>query len=169
MARRMVNASELDLDFKFKVAETREGRTVLGCVQCGTCSSSCPLSEMMEVKPHEVIKMVLLGMRKEALACEKIWACATCYMCAERCPQGVEVGDVLMALANIAARERGIPKGLDNARQLLLEDGTVVRMSGMRRRERERVGLPPTPVPNAAQVGRILREIGIKEIVVEGG
>lgn len=167
MSRKVLKVSDLDLNFKFEVARTKEGKTLLGCVQCGICSSSCPFSEELDVKPHEVIKMILLGMREEALSCKKIWSCATCYMCAERCPQGVETGNVLMALANIAAKERGIPKGLAAVRQVLIEDGRIVKVSGMRVREREKLGLPPLPNPNVIQMRRILREAGVDEILAK--
>ena len=90
MSEKVVKASELDPNFKFEVAKTYEGKTVLWCVQCGMCSSNCPYSEVLDEKSHQVIKMILLGMREQALSCRSIWMCATCFMCAERCPQGVE-------------------------------------------------------------------------------
>ena len=94
MSKKIVRASELDPDFKFDIAKTHEGETVLWCVQCGMCTANCPYSEVWDVKPHEIIKMILLGLREQALNCKSMWTCATCFMCAERCPQGVEVGNV---------------------------------------------------------------------------
>ena len=165
MLNKVLKVSELDLNFKFEIAKTREGRTVLWCVQCGMCSSGCPFSEALNVKPHEIVKMILLGMRDEALTCKNIWVCATCYICAERCPQGVELGDILVALANIAARERGVPEGLSDIGKLLLEDGRAIKVSRIRMKERERMELPPIPNPNVFQTRKILKETGLDEVI----
>jgi len=166
---RVVESSEIDLNFKFEVAKTREGKTVLGCIQCGVCSSSCPFSEELDVKPHKVVRMVILGLRKEVLSCKEIWTCAMCYMCAERCPHGVELGNVMMALANVAARERALPSGLGETGRVLLKEGRVPEIGRMRVRERERIGLPPVLTPNIGQIKRLLEETGVSELVVEEG
>jgi heterodisulfide reductase subunit C len=159
----------LDLGFKFEIAKTREGRTVLGCIQCGICSSSCPFSEELDFKPHEMVKMILLGMREAALSSQKIWACATCYMCAERCPQKVELGNVLMAVANIAAREKGLPEQLTKIGGTLFDDGRVTPVTEGRQRERERLGLPPVPEVGISGMRRIVKEEGVAKLVGKEG
>ena len=87
MTKKTVRDSELDPNFKFEIAKTYEGKTVLWCVQCGMCTSNCPYSDVLDVKPHQLIKMVLLGMREQAISCKSIWLCSTCFMCAETVPQ----------------------------------------------------------------------------------
>ena len=138
---------------------------MLGCVQCGVCSSSCPFSERLDFKPHEMVKMILLGMREDVLSSQKIWACATCYMCAERCPQKVEVGNVLMAVANIAAREKGVPEALARVGGTLFDEGRVIPVTEGRNKERERLGLPLAPTVGISGMRRIIKEEGVAKLV----
>ena len=99
-----IKSEDLDPDFKYEIAATDEGKTILFCYQCGTCSSGCQSAcAGADLYPHQIIRMVLLGLKKEILHSDAIWLCTTCYDCIERCPQGVEVANVLFAIKNIAA------------------------------------------------------------------
>jgi heterodisulfide reductase subunit C len=164
LSKKVIRASDLDANFKFEIAKTPEGRTLLWCVQCGMCSSNCPYSEVWEVKPHQVIAMVLLGMREEALSCESIWTCATCFMCAERCPQGVEITNVMYALKNIAAREKGVPEGYRAFGLEVYRTGRGVRITSLRERERSRMGLPGVPEVDVESVRRLLKKTKLKDL-----
>ncbi|MFQ6075115.1 MAG: 4Fe-4S dicluster domain-containing protein [Candidatus Bathyarchaeia archaeon] len=99
--------SKLDPKFRLEVAEALERRDFYKCFQCGVCTSSCPVADVMDIKPYQVIKMVLLGMREEALKCGAIWTCSTCFTCDERCPQGVKPREVMEALKQMVIRENG--------------------------------------------------------------
>lgn len=167
MSKKIVRASELDPDFKFDIAKTHEGETVLWCVQCGMCTSNCPYSNVWDVKPHEIIKMILLGLREQALSCKSMWTCATCFMCAERCPQGVEVGNVMFALKNIATKERGIPEGLKLFGQQIYKTGLSAKITGFRKRERANLGLPTLPNVDVESIKRLLKKMKFDELIDE--
>jgi len=163
--RTVVKSTELDQNFKFEVAETFAGRTVLDCFQCGMCSSNCPYSDLLDIKIHQVTKMVLLGMREKVLSCRTIWVCATCYMCEERCPQGVELANVMFALMNISAREKGIPEGLKQLGELLLETGRATHLSPHRLKIRSSLGLPEMPNTDAAGLREILHKLKFDQLI----
>ena len=168
MSKKVVRVSELDPDFKFEIAETHEGETVLWCVQCGMCTSNCPYSEVWDVKPHQVIKMILLGMRDQALSCKSIWQCSTCFMCAERCPQGVELGRVMFALKNIAAKEKGVPEGYRRFGQQVIETGRAMEITASRAKERERLGLPKT-LTDSKGVTSLLKKLKLDKLLKDKG
>ena len=165
MSEKVVRSSELDPNFKFEIAETYEGRTVLWCVQCGMCTSNCPYSDVLEVKPHQVIKMIQLGMREQALSCKSIWLCATCFMCAERCPQGVEIANVMFAIKNLAAKEKGIPEGLKLFGQQVYNTGWAAEVTGFRSKEREKLGLPEVPRADAEEIKKMLKKLELDKLV----
>lgn len=165
MNRRVMQQSELDPNFKYEIARTLEGKTVLWCVQCGMCSSNCPYSDLWEIKPHQVVAMVQLGIRDQALSSESIWTCATCYMCAERCPQKVEIANVMFALKNIAAREKGIPEGYRLFGQQVLRTGHGAEITALRERERAKMGLPKIPKVNVKSVRRLLEKTGLTKVL----
>ncbi len=79
------------------------GERIRLCIQCGTCTASCPSATRWEYTPAGVIAMVRAGMRDEVLSSSSMWHCLSCYFCTVRCPRGVkptEVFHVLEYLAN---------------------------------------------------------------------
>ena len=154
-----------DSSFKFEIVGTSEGKTALWCVQCGMCSSNCPYSDTWEIKPHQVISMIQLGMRDKVLNSKSIWICATCYMCAERCPQGVEIANVMFALKNIATKEKGIPEGYRLFSQQVYNTGHGAEITTLRERERARMGLPKVPEVNIKSIRRLLKKTKLAKFI----
>jgi heterodisulfide reductase subunit C len=85
------------------------GEELSACFACSTCTAACPTANMWKYKPHQLIRMILLGMREEVLSSNEIWLCLTCYECQERCPQKVRVTDIFFDCKNLAAEEGKIP------------------------------------------------------------
>ncbi len=75
------------------------------CLQCGTCTGSCPVAFAMDYPPRDVIRMLQLGQRDKVLSSETIWVCSFCNTCYTRCPGGVNIPEVMMVLKNIAIKE----------------------------------------------------------------
>ncbi len=75
------------------------------CIQCGTCSGSCPSGRKTALRTRSLMKKVQLGLRDEILSDKELWFCSTCYTCLERCPRGVPVTDVIIFLRNLAVQE----------------------------------------------------------------
>jgi len=98
--------NELDTKFKYDVAAEPGGGNIKLCFACGLCTASCPVSDIdPEYNPRRIIRMVLLGMRKEVLSSNLPWLCSQCYTCQAHCPQNVNFADVMKALRNMAAKE----------------------------------------------------------------
>ncbi len=81
------------------------GEKIKDCIQCGTCSGSCPVAWAMEESPRQIFAMVRAGMRDRVLDSLTIWTCASCYQCAKRCPQEIKITDVMYMLKRMAIRE----------------------------------------------------------------
>ncbi|KAB2954570.1 heterodisulfide reductase subunit C [Heliorestis acidaminivorans] len=77
------------------------------CYQCGKCSAGCPAAFAMENTVRQIIRMVQLGLTKEALTTYSIWVCASCETCSTRCPRHVEPAKVMEAL-RIEAKKAGL-------------------------------------------------------------
>ncbi|RLE54060.1 MAG: heterodisulfide reductase [Candidatus Methanomethylicota archaeon] len=80
------------------------GENVYLCFQCGTCSGTCPLVDVMDVPPNQVVRMIQLDM-EEVLDANTLWICASCYNCTVRCPRGIDTARVINALRNIKMRK----------------------------------------------------------------
>lgn len=75
------------------------------CLQCGTCTGSCPVSYAMDISPRMVIALFRAGEMEKIFRSRTIWICASCYMCTTRCPQAIKITDLLYALKRTAIDE----------------------------------------------------------------
>jgi len=78
------------------------GAGIRECIQCGTCSASCPNAGSMDHTPRELIAMVRAGMRDEVLSSNAMWFCASCYLCTVRCPRAIKPTELMHALECLA-------------------------------------------------------------------
>ncbi len=75
------------------------------CYQCMMCTAGCPVSYAMDLKPHQVVRFARMGLKDLVLKSSTIWLCASCETCATRCPNEIEVVQVMDALREAAIRE----------------------------------------------------------------
>jgi heterodisulfide reductase subunit C len=99
--------AELREAFLAEVDRIPGGARLNECIQCGTCTASCPVSFAMDLTPRQVIGMFRAGAIEELLESRTIWVCASCYQCTMRCPADIQITDLLYAFKRIAI-ERGI-------------------------------------------------------------
>lgn len=78
---------------------------VRACIQCGTCTGSCPNEFAMDHTPRQLWRMVLMGQKEEIFQSKTFSLCSSCYYCTLRCPRGLPLTEVMEALKQIAARE----------------------------------------------------------------
>ena len=81
------------------------GEGIRLCIQCGTCTASCPSADKMEHTPSELIAMARAGMRAEVLSSNAMWYCLSCYLCTVRCPRGVKITGLMHTLEYLAVSE----------------------------------------------------------------
>ena len=79
------------------------------CFQCGVCSGSCPTVDRMEYGPRRIMHMVRLGLLDQVLESKDIWMCVSCFSCSARCPQSIQIADVMSVLRNLSLA-RGMAK-----------------------------------------------------------
>lgn len=102
--------SELDKDFAHWITSLPAGEKMKECIQCGTCSGSCPVSVYMDYTPREIIAMARMGFKEEVLKSYTIWLCASCYACTVYCPMKIKITDLMYELKQRAIREGYYPK-----------------------------------------------------------
>jgi heterodisulfide reductase subunit C len=76
------------------------------CIQCGTCTASCPNAFAMDHTPRQLWRLVMLEQKDEIFHSKTFSLCSDCYTCTLRCPRGLPLTEAMDALKQIAAREK---------------------------------------------------------------
>ncbi len=87
-----------------EISELPGGEKVRLCIQCGTCTASCPNADRMDHTPSQLIAMARAGLRREVLSSNAMWYCLSCYSCTVRCPRGIKTTELMHALERLAIR-----------------------------------------------------------------
>ena len=93
-----------DREFIRKLKEI-SGEDFHKCMQCGTCTGGCPMTDDMDIPPRKIILLSHFGMKEEVTAANTAWLCATCSACYARCPRGLDIPKVMEAIRQIMLRE----------------------------------------------------------------
>ena len=78
---------------------------IRSCIQCGTCTGSCPNEFAMDHTPRQLWRLVMLGQKNEIFHSKTFTLCSDCYTCSLRCPRGLPLTEAMDALKEIAARD----------------------------------------------------------------
>ena len=162
-----VRQEDLDPSFAREVARHRGGEAIAKCFICGTCTASCPVRAVDETfDPRRLIRMILVGMKREIFESDAMWLCAGCQTCTDRCPQGVAVGDIMVIVRNLAVREGIIHPSYRLQMAELRKYGKLYE-SAPYNKKRDKMALPPLK-DDPAPARSILAAAGIDDKAGEG-
>ena len=109
------------------------------CLQCHKCTAGCPLSNEMDFKPSQIVRLVQLNHIAPLLNVKAIWLCTSCHTCAARCPAGVDLSRIQDALRHRCRESGMVPADLRAAvaseamLTTIANDGRMNELSLMRR------------------------------------
>jgi len=156
----MIDSKTFDPNFKFLIASEPGGENIKKCFSCGTCTAGCPVREVTDrYNPRRIIRMAILGMKKEVLSSDSIWLCSSCYTCFERCPQNVKIPELMNAIKNIAVREGYLPSSMKSQIDLLASFGRLLEVTDFENDKRKESGLPLLH-GRTEEVKKILKNLG---------
>ncbi|MFW9912144.1 MAG: 4Fe-4S dicluster domain-containing protein [Candidatus Thorarchaeota archaeon] len=162
-----IDMSKLDPAFRREIQSMPHADELSACFACSTCTAACPIANIWDIKPHQLIRMILLGMREKVLSSKEIWLCLTCFECQERCPQNVRVTDIFFDCKNLAAEEGWIPSSIVALGKELIEKGQLYTVTADW--EREDLDLEPeVPGLSTESVKRTLSETRTGRLVKGG-
>ena len=158
----MIDSKDLDPDFKLLIARTPGGENISRCFSCGTCTAGCPVREATDrYNPRKIIRMAILGMKKEVLSSQFIWLCSSCYTCFERCPQDVRIPELMNAIRNIAVREGHLPPAMRIQLDLLSSFGRLLEITEFECDKRKELQLPSIEA-KTEDIKKILDHLGCR-------
>ena len=94
----------------------RSGVDINLCWHCQACAGGCPFVSAMDYPPNRVIRLVQLGLEKEALESSGIWICVGCNTCSVQCPHAIDIPAV-----NDCLRQMAIAAGVAIAEPNILQ------------------------------------------------
>jgi len=75
------------------------------CIQCGRCSSVCPVARLNNTySPRRLLTSALKGNEQTLFENNSIWTCLTCGRCNEVCPQDIDYIEMTKAIRNAAQK-----------------------------------------------------------------
>ena len=102
----VINLTAVKRDASFGHYLTPSGHQISTCIQCGTCTASCPSAAAMDITPRKMWRMVQLGMVDEVLHSKTMWLCSVCYQCQARCPRGIPLTETIAKLKQLAIQQQ---------------------------------------------------------------
>jgi len=100
----LITDTDMNIHFVDEVVR-HSGVDLNKCYHCMTCAGGCPFSRATDFAPNRVLRLVQLGLKKEALECSTIWICVGCHTCSIQCPMGIDMAAIMDTLRHIAIRE----------------------------------------------------------------
>jgi heterodisulfide reductase subunit C len=154
-----------DSRFVNEVMKMRGDEKVLDCIQCGVCSGSCPVDFAMDYSPMQIIRMAQIGMKETIFSSNTIWICATCYCCSDRCPQGIDVGDTMTTLRNLAIKNGVIRELFEVLGNMITKFGRTWEKQEFINELRTDVGLDPITTINPEELTKLLQQTDVKKLL----
>jgi heterodisulfide reductase subunit C len=77
---------------------------VQSCIQCGTCTGSCPNAFAMDLTPRQLWRLVLLDREEAVFQSRTFTLCSACYLCTLRCPRGLPLTEAMHALKQASSK-----------------------------------------------------------------
>jgi heterodisulfide reductase subunit C len=163
----IIQAGQLDPKFKHEVSKIRGAEKIMLCFQCGTCTSDCPVSRFSDFyRPRKIARMVQFGLKARILSDKDLWLCTTCYTCIDRCPQDVDVANVVRVLRNQSVKyTNSMPLVFKVLAGNLMKTGFVYTIPDSRHKRRVQMGLPPLPETKPGEIAKLFEKTGFAKLL----
>jgi len=156
-------------NFKWALRLILKNPSLYPCLQCGSCTATCPISDITkgDFNPRRIIENLLLGSRDKILIDKEpnVWDCTHCYSCDELCPQGVRLSEIFYFLRNIFAEQKEVPEGFLSEAKAVYNFGVSVPLQNQIIRRRDVLELPPHPEYDIREIQDMMDMTGFNVLV----
>jgi heterodisulfide reductase subunit C len=145
------------------------------CIQCGKCTSACPLATQIDYSPRQKVNEERL-FEEENLDeyGGSVWTCLACYNCNEACEQGVHAAAVVRRVRQRLFEMGMAPEGINKVAAEFARSGMAFPVTGFTKKMRKEMALGEVPTTAAdpkamEEVRRLLVLARYRPLVEEGG
>ena len=134
------------------------------CYQCSTCAGGCPVfRNSPEMNPRLIIGKLISGQVEEVLTSSYVWNCSFCLTCTQRCPQGVDLANLLVDLKNLSVKRGHTPVGVLDEMKTLYLTGLTQETSKTILNRRKKLNLPDMQYPDLSEIQKIMDVSGFDD------
>jgi heterodisulfide reductase subunit C len=129
------------------------------CFGCGVCMGGCPVARVNEgFNPRLLVRELIMDNWEEVLRGDAIWLCSQCHLCAENCPQGVGLSELIVKLRNLAT-SLGItpPESYTDKIKLMVGTGRLALLTAPTARARRGLGLTEMEGAEVEEVRKLVK------------
>jgi len=123
-----IELNHMEPEFREALVEKLPAANFDLCLTCGTCTAGCPASELFDMDPRKLVRMLVLGMDQELKSTEWAWVCTMCMRCVNACPMKVDIPKLVYNLRASWPRETR-PKGIRNSCDQHIRAGNAMGVS----------------------------------------
>ncbi|MGA3192056.1 MAG: (Fe-S)-binding protein [Candidatus Bathyarchaeia archaeon] len=131
--------------------ELTQKHKLLECIQCGTCTGSCPVAKKANLNVRKYMREVATLGRLTQHPQNELWSCTTCSTCGVRCPKELNPYEFLIDIRGMAVEEGQIAPTIRDALESIFKNGNP--WGRMRNKRSEWMqGLNIKPISQGAEV-----------------
>ena len=103
--------------------ELTQKHKLLECIQCGTCTGSCPVAKKANLNVRRYMREVSTMGRLTPHSQNELWSCTTCSTCGVRCPKDLNPYEFLIDIRGMAVEEGQIAPTIRDALESIFKNG----------------------------------------------
>ncbi|MGQ9641351.1 MAG: (Fe-S)-binding protein [Candidatus Bathycorpusculaceae bacterium] len=96
---------------------------LLECIQCGTCTGSCPVARKAGLNIRKYMREVATLGKLTIHPQNEVWSCTTCSTCGVRCPKEINPYEFLIDIRSMAVEEGQISTTIRDALESIFKNG----------------------------------------------
>lgn len=103
--------------------ELAQKHKLLECIQCGTCTGSCPVAKKANLNVRRYMREVATLGKLTQHSQNELWSCTTCSTCGVRCPKDLKPYEFLIDIRGMAVEEGQIAPTIRDALESIFKNG----------------------------------------------
>jgi Fe-S oxidoreductase len=108
---------------KMNAQELTQKHKLLECIQCGTCTGSCPVARKANLNVRKYMREVATLGKLTQHSQNELWSCTTCSTCGVRCPKELNPYEFLIDVRGMAVEEGQIAPTIRDALESIFKNG----------------------------------------------
>jgi len=108
---------------KMNSQELSQKHKLLECIQCGTCTGSCPVAKKANLNVRKYMREVSTLGKLSQHSQTELWSCTMCSTCGVRCPKELNPYEFIIDMRGMAVEEGQIAPTIRDALESIFKNG----------------------------------------------